>query len=135
MDQYLCRYNACIHSGVVDYIRIITFRPLPPWPRESSVFETLHHDTSQQTQCYLYSPPHPTEFRNTQNCHTIPEPDLGTKEVIRYRGDSRKNKQTNISAHDKACKLLSSVLWTMSHKVLLNGHINICLLIVQLCIG
>ena len=43
VDQYLCRYNACIHSGVVDYIRIITFRPLPPcpWPRESSVFKTL----------------------------------------------------------------------------------------------
>ena len=35
VDQYLCRYNACIHSGVVDYIRIITFRSSPPWPKSS----------------------------------------------------------------------------------------------------
>ena len=47
--------------------------------------------------------------------------------------ENLKNKQTNISVHDKVCKFLNRVLWSTCHKVLLDDHINICLLIVQVC--
>ena len=45
------------------------------------------------------------------------------------------NKQTNISTHNKACKLLNRLLSSTFCEVLLNGHINICFPIFFLCIG
>jgi hypothetical protein len=43
----------------VDYIRIITFRPLPPWPRESPVFGTLQvMGPALPCTTHFYSLPH-----------------------------------------------------------------------------
>ena len=59
----------------------------------------------------------------------------GTKSFIRYYLNRCKNKQTDISSHNKACKLLNRVLLTRCCKVLLNFQLNICCLIVHLCLG
>ena len=44
-----------------------------------------------------------------------------------------KGRPTNISSHNKACQLLNRVLLRRCSKVFLNFQVNICLLIVMIC--